>query len=93
MVFIVLIYKIQIEIHLCKMGLSTKQSNTVIMCNRCKCYCVANAVMLIRVHSCSRLIFVVCIGITSILVLYRVNCILIQIFKENHIIKHVNIGI
>ena len=41
--------------------------------------------MLIRVHSCSKLIFVVCIGIRSILVLYRANCILIQTFKENHI--------
>ena len=58
-----------------------------------KCDYVANAVVLIRVHSRSRLIFVVCIGIRSILVLYRANCILIQIFKENHIIKHVNIGI
>ena len=45
--------------------------------------------MLIKVHSRSRLIFVVCIGIRSILVLYRADCILIQIFKENDInLKH-----
>ena len=88
----VLIYKIQIDTY-AKWDYpldKATQLSCVIDANF-KCYCVANAIMLIRVHSCSRLLFVVCIGIRSILVLYRANCSLIQIVKENHIIKHIGI--